>query len=104
MIACVDSKQFAWLGTRPATRQVIEESARSVAPFSHADTSIPGAQNITGIYKDGYHVAIIPGGIAEMFIISETEEKIYLKARKGFVKAAIQEVSYRTAASLCAHM
>ena len=37
-------------------------------------------------------MAIIPGGIAEMFIISEDDENIYLKARKGFVKAAIQEV------------
>lgn len=36
-----------------------------------------------------------------MFIISETEEKIYLKARKGFVKAAIQEVSLQTETAAC---
>ena len=38
----------------------------------------------------GYHCAVIPGGIAEMFLSSEEEEIIYLKKRRGTVKIAIQ--------------
>jgi len=59
---------MAWVGTHPASRK-----------------------NITKILGKGYHCAVIPGGIAEMFLISETEEHIFLRPRKNTVKAAIQE-------------
>ena len=35
------------------------------------------------------HVSVFPGGIAEIFLSSRTEEKIYLQKRKGFVKMAL---------------
>jgi 2-acylglycerol O-acyltransferase 2 len=59
---------FAWLGTHPASRA-----------------------NIGKIFKKGYHCAVMPGGIAEMYLASETEEKIFLKKRRNTVKVAIQE-------------
>jgi hypothetical protein len=36
-------------------------------------------------------VAVIVGGIAEMFMGSKTEESIMLKTRKGFVRVAVEE-------------
>lgn len=59
---------MAWLGTRRATRAGIKD-----------------------ILKHNQHVAIIPGGIAEMYIVSEEEEAIYLRARHKTLKLAIQE-------------
>jgi 2-acylglycerol O-acyltransferase 2 len=47
--------------------------------------------NITKILNNYKRVAIIPGGIAEIYLINDKTEQIYLKERKGFVKAAIQE-------------
>jgi len=35
-------------------------------------------------------VAVVVGGIAEMFMVSKTKEKIYLKKRKNFTKIAIE--------------
>lgn len=46
---------------------------------------------ISKIIKGGKHVAIIPGGIAEMFLISDDKEEIYLKKRTNTMKAAITE-------------
>lgn len=59
---------MAWLGTHPAQRK-----------------------NITKIFTKGYHAAVIPGGIAEMYVINDKTESIYFKKRRGTVKAAIQE-------------
>lgn len=50
-----------------------------------------GKKNIQAMYKDGVQVAVVVGGIAEMFLVNRTAECIYLKKRKGFVKLAIQE-------------
>ena len=36
-------------------------------------------------------VALYVGGMAELFLSCENEEKIYLKKRKGFIKLALQE-------------
>ena len=48
-------------------------------------------KNISTIYKNGYQCAVTPGGIAEMFVISDTTETLYFKKRQGTIKAAIQE-------------
>jgi len=62
-------RQFmSWLGVHPASRK-----------------------NITKILNNHQNVAVIPGGIAEMYLINEITEEIYLNERKGFIKAAIQE-------------
>ena len=62
-------RQFmAWLGTLPAKRE-----------------------NITKIFKKGYRCAVVPGGIAEMYLVSDTSEGLYLKKRQSTIKAAIQE-------------
>jgi hypothetical protein len=36
------------------------------------------------------HLALFPGGIAELFLSSRAQEHLYLKKRKGFVKLALQ--------------
>eukprot|EP01038_Epipyxis_sp_PR26KG_P004283 gene4283-6070_t len=59
---------MAWIGTHPAKRS-----------------------NITKIFKKGYQCAVIPGGIAEMYLVSESNEAVYLKSRKSTIKVAIQE-------------
>jgi 2-acylglycerol O-acyltransferase 2 len=59
---------MAWIGTRPAKRK-----------------------NITNILNSGYHCAVIPGGIAEMYLVNDKTESIYFTQRQNTVKAAIQE-------------
>lgn len=59
---------MTWVGTWPATRK-----------------------NITKIFAKGGHVGIQVGGIAEIFLMNTATESIFLKKRKGSVKAAIQE-------------
>jgi 1-acyl-sn-glycerol-3-phosphate acyltransferase len=59
---------MAWIGTRPASRK-----------------------NYSKIYQDGHYAAVIPGGIAEMYLVSKSEEAIFFKKRRGTVKVAIQE-------------
>jgi hypothetical protein len=43
------------------------------------------------VYCSGYRCAVIPGGIAEMYLVSEKTEGLFLKKRQNTVKAAIQE-------------
>ena len=43
-------------------------------------------QNITKILNKGWHCAVIPGGIAEMFCISDSAEVVFLKSRRSTVK------------------
>lgn len=55
-----------------------------------------GAQHATEkgirtIFAKGQHACIIPGGIAEMYLASETEECIYLRKRLRTVKMAMKE-------------
>lgn len=59
---------MAWIGTNPAKRS-----------------------NITKILQRGDHLAIIPGGIAEMYLMNPDTEGIFLRKRQNTVKAAIQE-------------
>ena len=59
---------MAWIGTNPAKRA-----------------------NITKILNRGDHLAIIPGGIAEMYLMNPDTEGIFLRKRQNTVKAAIQE-------------
>lgn len=59
---------MAWVGTRPAKRDHMQR-----------------------IFEEGHFCAVIPGGIAEMYVTSTAEETIYLKKRQGTVKLAIQQ-------------
>jgi hypothetical protein len=45
-------------------------------------------------YNVGYRCAIIPGGIAEMYLVSEKSEGLFLRKRQNTIKAAIQEGRY----------
>ena len=47
--------------------------------------------SIAKIFKSGYDCAVIPGGIAEMFTVSEDAETVYFRTRQNTVKAAIEE-------------
>jgi Diacylglycerol acyltransferase len=40
--------------------------------------------------QDNIQVGIVVGGIAEMYLVSRQEERIFLMQRKGFIKAAIK--------------
>lgn len=59
---------MAWVGTRRANKK-----------------------SMAKIFQDGHYCAVIPGGIAEMYITSTREETIYLRKRLGTVKLAIQQ-------------
>lgn len=59
---------MSWLGTRRASRK-----------------------GIKNILDSNQHMAIIPGGIAEMYLVSEDEEAIYLRKRHNTVKVALEE-------------
>ena len=59
---------MSWLGTRRASRK-----------------------GIKNILDSNQHMAIIPGGIAEMYLVSEEEEAIYLRKRQNTVKVALEE-------------
>ena len=59
---------MAWIGTFPASRA-----------------------SISKIFRKGFHAAIIPGGIAEMYLVNPHEEGIYFTERLKTVKVAIQE-------------
>lgn len=37
-----------------------------------------------------YQVAVVVGGIAEMFMVSKNTETLYLKKRKNFTKIAVE--------------
>lgn len=59
---------MAWIGTIPAKRA-----------------------NMTKVLDRGDYLAIIPGGIAEMYLMNNETEGIFLKKRHNTVKVAIQE-------------
>jgi hypothetical protein len=59
---------MCWIGAMPASRK-----------------------NISKIFARGDSLALLPGGIAEIFLVSEEEEAIYLRKRRSTVRAAIQE-------------
>eukprot|EP01041_Mallomonas_annulata_P003197 gene3197-6308_t len=59
---------MAWTGTVPASRK-----------------------NIKKIFDQGHYAAVIPGGIAEMYVTNDETEKIYFKKRQNTIKVAIQE-------------
>jgi 1-acyl-sn-glycerol-3-phosphate acyltransferase len=61
---------MAWIGTKPARKEYYAKT-----------------------FKEGNMAAVIPGGIAEMYLIendNNSTESIYFKNRKGTVKLAIQ--------------
>jgi len=59
---------MAWIGTMPASPKSIHK-----------------------ILSRGRHCAIIPGGIAEMYLSNFDTEEVYLKKRRNTVKIAIKE-------------
>lgn len=42
------------------------------------------------VYRSLDQVAVVVGGIAEMFMVSKTTETLYLRKRKNFTKIAIE--------------
>ena len=59
---------MAWIGTFPASRK-----------------------NISTILDSGCPCTVLPGGIAEMYLVNDKEEAVYLRKRRNTVKAALQE-------------
>lgn len=73
-----------WFGGRPATSQNIRNvlnrgNLQIVMSFLFINSN------------SGHSVAIMAGGIAELFLSSREQERVYLKNRKGFVKIAIEK-------------
>ncbi|CAM9607704.1 unnamed protein product, partial [Discosporangium mesarthrocarpum] len=58
---------YAWMGVRQAGRASIKQ-----------------------MFLDGVQVAVVVGGIAEMFMVSRKEERLYLRKRKSFVRLAVE--------------
>eukprot|EP01031_Cornospumella_fuschlensis_P040686 gene40686-49608_t len=58
---------MSWIGTNPAKKK-----------------------NIAKVFESGRYCAVIPGGIAEMYVVSETQECVYLKKRINTAKTAIE--------------
>mmetsp|Transcript_24395 Transcript_24395/g.52275 ORF Transcript_24395/g.52275 Transcript_24395/m.52275 type:complete len:336 (+) Transcript_24395:27-1034(+) len=56
--------------------------------FNLVDAS---AGSLKRVFKEGGSVLIYIGGIAELFKSCRTEERLYLKKRKGFIKLALRE-------------
>eukprot|EP00585_Thalassiosira_rotula_P011848 CAMPEP_0196160126 /NCGR_PEP_ID=MMETSP0910-20130528/46668_1 /TAXON_ID=49265 /ORGANISM="Thalassiosira rotula, Strain GSO102" /LENGTH=298 /DNA_ID=CAMNT_0041425051 /DNA_START=54 /DNA_END=951 /DNA_ORIENTATION=+ len=59
----------------------------NLAYFNLVDAS---ASNMKRILKEGGNIKIYIGGIAELFKCCRTEERLYLKKRKGFIKLALR--------------
>eukprot|EP00903_Cladosiphon_okamuranus_P015406 g14229.t2 len=49
-----------------------------------------GRQSILDMFEQNINVAVVVGGIAEMFMVSKTTETLYLRKRKNFTKIAIE--------------
>lgn len=58
---------MAWIGTVPANRK-----------------------SMSKVYEDGNYGAVIPGGIAEMYIGDDNQEAVFFRKRVNTVKLAIQ--------------
>jgi 2-acylglycerol O-acyltransferase 2 len=59
--------------------------------MSWIGTQTAHRKNITKILEGKNRLVVLPGGIAEMFLVSEETEGVFLKKRHNTVKAAIQE-------------
>jgi hypothetical protein len=58
---------YSWLGATPATKRSFKKTVERVGSCS-----------------------VIPGGIAEMFMLDDDNERIFLRKRFGFVKVALE--------------
>jgi hypothetical protein len=73
-----------------------QQQQPSLTPNSHLqrhDQPVPATwalDPLTGARKLGVAVALMVGGIAEMFLIRPDHERIKLRARKGFVRIALE--------------
>ena len=88
----------AWVSTTSEFRRIPTATASAVlrTPILKHVMGIFGltpasASNIKRILKRGGSVIIYIGGIAELFLSSRKEERLYLKNRKGFIKIALRE-------------
>jgi hypothetical protein len=59
--------------------------------LSSCGTCPASRKQISDIYKDGNHCVILPGGIAEIYLVNREKEAIYLRQRQNTIKAAIEE-------------
>ncbi|GAB5372364.1 hypothetical protein AAMO2058_001658800 [Amorphochlora amoebiformis] len=58
---------MAWLGALPATKK-----------------------NFIDAFESAGSCSVLPGGIAEMFLVNPHEERIYFKKRFGYIKVAVE--------------
>ncbi|CAM9568751.1 unnamed protein product [Pylaiella littoralis] len=49
-----------------------------------------GRKSILEMFEENINVAVVVGGIAEMFMVSKNTENIYLKKRKNFTRLAVE--------------
>jgi 1-acyl-sn-glycerol-3-phosphate acyltransferase len=61
-----------------------------IGHIAHWFGSRPATSKNINLLLDDASVGILVGGIAEIFCTSTTQEKIYLRKRKGFVKVALE--------------
>ena len=52
--------------------------------------NVPALISAWCVYRSLDQVAVVVGGIAEMFMVSKTTETLYLRKRKNFTKIAIE--------------
>ncbi|KAG5191032.1 mono-or diacylglycerol acyltransferase type 2 [Tribonema minus] len=86
---------YGWLGVRAAgpntIRQMYEQQQRSLHVHRTPHVLKPLLSLCARCcLQDGVHVGVVVGGIAEMFLVSRKEERIFLQQRKGFVRVAIR--------------
>ena len=74
---------------------LLAASAVFQVPFYNAFLKMLGAKSVdrksfTSTLQQGRSVGVIPGGIAEMFVVNPKEEVMMVQNRKGFISIALE--------------